>query len=204
MQTLKMISSLVFLVGPTRALLRLLAKPLAAIVRGMRPTTALTRACYVLLGIALLLGGLGAEQGGERGWAIALAPAGAILLALRRSAPLVAGPHQVVVPPDFTVPGSSDKPTKTQMPSDLLRSGWTRKGVAVNSCADPVMSDDPSAVAWSLYGAVNAVYEPGSALWQSYMVALQAQVGHNLVQWNGNTDRTQDEVVAAAIEAEKR
>ncbi len=91
----------------------------------------------------------------------------------------------------------------TQMPSDLLRSGWTRKGVAVNGHGDPVLSDDPAAIAWSLSGAVNAIFGPNSAEWRSYTGALQALVGHNIVRWSRDPDRTQDEVVAVALEAER-
>jgi len=282
MQVLKLISSLVFMVKPLCVLSRALARPVAAIVRYIRPSSALTRACYVLLGITLLLGALNAEQDGRRGCAIVLATVGAILLILRKIAPLVAMRGTVkyyndmkgfgfIVPDDvhhkamghnnpLLVSGSdvveigpwfgggarvafkarcgkgdiatrclrvtrdeltqdSSKPNAPQVsaqvaqapqggsgpqtPSDLLKSGWVRKGVAVDKAGGHVMSDDPAATAWSLCGAVNAVYKPDTPLWKSYMIALQAQVGQNLVRWNGAPGRTQGDVVAVALEAER-
>lgn len=91
---------------------------------------------------------------------------------------------------------------EAQMPSDLLKSGWVRKGIAANGRGDSTLSDDPTAVAWSLCGAVNAVFEPDSREWKSYMDVLRRLVGHNLVRWNGDSGRTQEEVVAATLETE--
>ena len=73
MRMLKMISGLVW---PLRVLSRLLGHLLAVI----RPRMAVTRACYVLLGIVLLLGALCSED-----HATALAVVGVILLFLRRA-----------------------------------------------------------------------------------------------------------------------
>lgn len=188
MQMLRMISGLVFMVRPARAVSRLLVRTFVAIVNGGRPTTATMRFLYVLFGIFLLLGAWGAERGGHRGCAIAAAIAGATLLVLRRKAPLVGEPRN---------------PKGPQMPSDLLRAGWVRKGVAANGRGEPALSDDPAAAAWSLCGAVNAVYEPDSPAWRSYMAALRAQVGRNIIRWNGDESRTQEEVIAVALEAEK-
>ena len=181
------------------------------------------RVSYVLLGIILLLGALGAEQDGQRGYAIALSMAGATLLLLRRrsvqddiaarncacgTVPSGIPVAEPAVP--FGIPATapatdkklSQSSGKAQMPSDLLKSGWTRKGVAVNKQGEPVLSDDPTAAAWSLCGAVNTVFEPDSAEWKSYMRALKALVGHNIVRWNGDSNRTHEEVVAVALEAE--
>lgn len=289
MQMLKFISSLVFLVQPLCRLPRLLARPAAAIVRGVRPTMAFTRACYALLGIVLLLGAWGAEQDGQRNYAIALAVAGSILLVLRKLAPLVAmkgtvkwyndlkGFGHIAVDDAYKGAAGHDNPlfvhyrdivdsgpwlregarvafrarcgkgaiatrclrvTSIQdepkqepkqsgdlattvaklppapvreravpahaMPSDLLRSGWSRKRLAVNGSGDLVLPDDPAAVAWSLCGALNAVFEPDSDKWKSYLAALQAMVARDLTGWNGDPGRTQDEVVAAAMKAEER
>lgn len=90
------------------------------------------------------------------------------------------------------------------MPSDLLRLGWSRKRLAVNSSGDLVLPKDPAAVAWSLCGALNAVFEPNSHEWKSYLAALQAMVTRDLVGWNRNPGRTQQQVVDAALKAEKR
>lgn len=191
MQTLKMISSLVFLIRPPRALSRLLTRLFAAIVQGVRPSTAAARTLYVSLGVGMLFGAFGAERDGQRSYAIAMAATGVVLLILRRR------------PQNEPKVEFWNRRIKVQIPSDLLMSGWTRKGVAVNGRGDPVLSDDPAAAAWSLCGAVSAVYEADSPLWKSYMAALQAQVGHNIVRWNGASGRTQGEAVAAALEAEK-
>jgi len=268
MQVLKLISSLVFMIQPLCALSRRLGRLARGAVWYVRPSSALTRACYVLLGIILLLAAMGAEQDGYRNHAIALAAVGAIFLLLQKLPPLVAMRGTVkwyndlkgfgfiepdaefkglaghdeplllhvgdivdfgqwcrhgarvafksrhgkgtiatrclrVTQADHADAGYGSAPNGAQVPSDLLRSGWVQKGVAVDKAGNPVMSDDPSAVAWSLCGAVNAIYEPSLPLWKSYMAALQAQVGHNLVRWSGDSGRTQDDIIAVALEAEK-
>ena len=202
---LKKISSLVFLFRPLGVLFRLFSRFLTEIVQSVRPTTKLTRVCYVLLGIALLFGASEAEQFGHRNCAcaIAMSVVGAILLFLFRgdkgcqvndSGPLWAERVAGCLPPSAWL--------LRPLPSDLLKFGWVRNGVAVNRLGEPVPSDSPAADAWSLAGAVNAVFEPDSDEWKSYMTALQKLVGHNLVRWNGDSDRAHEEVVAAALLAE--
>lgn len=225
MQMLKMISSLVFLIWPLCAMSRLLVRLLAAIVRYVRPTTALTRACYVLLGIILFVGALGAEQDGERNYAIALAAGGVILLILRRIAPSAAkaetaresespprvqkkvdGARNIIAVSPEASQECQDTPEGdgAQMPSDLLKAGWTQKGLAVNGrIGEVVMPDDPAATAWSLLGAVNTVLEPDSERWRLYLNALQTLTKHNLVKWVASPLRIKQEVVDIALAAER-
>jgi len=191
MQMLKMISSLVFLARPLRNISSmLLVRPVGAIIRGVRPATALIRACYVMLGLVLLLGAWGAEQAGQRNYAIILAAVGATLLILRRLA--------------ATLPLQNEPRASTSQPSDLLKLGWSKKRLAVDGNGDLVLPNDPTAIAWSLCGALNAVFESDSDEWRAYLVALQSAAHYDdLVRWNKDFCRTQQEAVDVAMKVER-
>lgn len=95
------------------------------------------------------------------------------------------------------------------LPSDLLRSGWSR---TVQPAADvdgrPVFPAGGKARSYSIWAAGNHAFD-GSPRRESFFRALQAILrerycGVTVQKWNRDPARTQEEVVAVAAEAERR
>ncbi len=98
------------------------------------------------------------------------------------------------------------------LPSDFLRAGWCRKGLAINNHGDRLVNTVPDAaegpVAWSLAAAVLAAFQEPRAGY-----AYERVLAEVLLKWQGNTDidgfnadpdRHQEDVIAVALEAERR
>lgn len=94
------------------------------------------------------------------------------------------------------------------LPSALLKSGWSR---VVQPAADAngrrVMSDSPEARYFTICGAMNRAFDPGSRRWECFLRELQATLkeryGKVSIQ-KFNRGATQETVVAVVQEVERR
>lgn len=100
------------------------------------------------------------------------------------------------------------------LPSELLRAGWSCDYTAETADGRSVCSDDPDAVAWSLSGAVNQALGAFSDPWQRYFKELGSLLASRMTtelrgdalvyMWNRRVATGQDAVVALAEEVERR
>jgi len=95
-------------------------------------------------------------------------------------------------------------------PSDLLRRGWTR-AAAIDVDGRIVTPCDPSAVAWSIWGALNRAYEPGGDAWKASVrhladIILESEGGRtvSVQHWNRAANRTHREILSVADEVQRR
>ncbi len=95
-------------------------------------------------------------------------------------------------------------------PSDLLRQGWTR-AAALDKDGRIVTPCNPSAVAWSIWGAVNLAYEPGGDVWKASVrhladIITEIEGGRavSVQQWNRAVNRTHREILSVADEVQRR
>ena len=107
-----------------------------------------------------------------------------------------------------------DQTTETRcLPSALLRRGWCREP-ALDADGRIVLPGDPAAVAWSLWGAMNRSFDPGSSEWRMCFehldCVLRTHHGDTIgcsrmtvQRWNREPSRTKAEVVGAAMEVER-
>ena len=109
----------------------------------------------------------------------------------------------------ITVAGTSTADTRL-LPSTLLRRGWTR-AAAVDAEGRIVTPCDPTAVAWSIWGALNRAFQPGSGAWQAafrHLADLIAEheggctVSPQL--WNRAAGRTHSEILSVSDEIQRR
>lgn len=192
-----------------------LAKPASAVLRWARPTSVATRVLFLLLGICLAIGGVGAHQDGQDGWAVGLIAVGLALALSRRPKAPMARPIQGHVAQEgrASVP-LSDPPDAPPPPSERLRAGWCRSSIAEDRVGKAVFPAAPTAVAWSLLGAMAAAMETNSPDWRRYAGCLEAVLSERyggdfrgadkLREWSGAAHRTHAEVVSVAAEAERR
>jgi hypothetical protein len=100
-----------------------------------------------------------------------------------------------------------------RLPSALLRRGWCREP-ALDADGRIVLPNDPAAVAWSLWGAVNRSFEAGSLEWQELFAhldrALRTRYGDTIggrpmtvQRWNRDPSRTKTEVVGVMLDVER-
>lgn len=102
----------------------------------------------------------------------------------------------------------SRPPPKTLLPSALLLRGWTRHP-ALDADGRIVLPCSPGAVAWSLYGAGDKALELGSRRWLAWFghvrdILAERHGGVSVQVFNRNAARSKSEVVAVALEAERR
>lgn len=99
------------------------------------------------------------------------------------------------------------------LPSALLCRGWCREP-ALDADGRVVLPGDPAAVAFSLWGAANRAFDPGSSPWQAWIEHLDRilcrRYGETIggrpmtvQRWNRDPSRTQTEVVGIAMEVER-
>ena len=99
------------------------------------------------------------------------------------------------------------------LPSALLRRGWCREP-ALDADGRIVLPGDPAAVAWSLWGAANRAFDPGSLQWQKWIEhldnVLRARFGDTIdgrpmtvQRWNKAASRTSMCVIKIAMEVER-
>ncbi len=99
------------------------------------------------------------------------------------------------------------------LPSALLRRGWCREP-ALDADGRIVLPNDPAAVAWSLWGAMNRSFEAGSSEWQELFAhldrALRTRFGNTIggrpmtvQRWNRDPSRTKTEVVGVMLDVER-
>jgi len=104
---------------------------------------------------------------------------------------------------------TASRPTpKALTPSVLLVRGWTRLPAqdAAGRVALPCSSD---ATAWSLLGAGNRALDAGSDRWVAWLVHVRDILaerygGIGIQRFDRDPSRTKAEVVAVAVEAERR
>ncbi len=94
------------------------------------------------------------------------------------------------------------------LPSALLRRGWTRHA-ALDAEGRIVTPCDSSATAFSLWGAGNRAFDPGGESWREWIrhltnVLAERHGGISAQRWNRDAGRTHGEVVALAVEIERR
>lgn len=76
----------------------------------------------------------------------------------------------------------------------FIERGWTKNYQARDANGYDVDPNDPSAVCWCLYGALNAV----GAMTPEVLCPLQKATNERLLaNWNDASERTQAEVLAA-------
>lgn len=109
----------------------------------------------------------------------------------------------------ITVAGTAT-PDTGLLPSDLLRQGWTR-AAAVDAQGRIVTPCWPTAVAWSIWGALNRAYEPGGEAWQAAHRHLTDIIAEreggctvSAQHWNRSGGRSHSEILAVASEIEMR
>jgi len=103
---------------------------------------------------------------------------------------------------------TTDEPIPV-LPSELLRRGWRRDEAALDDCGHEVAPNDERAVAWSLLGACDSVWEPHSARWRAWRKALDEIMaerygGVSPRVWARHPARRHQSVVALAQEVERR
>ena len=100
-----------------------------------------------------------------------------------------------------------------RLPSALLQRGWCREP-ALDAEGRVVLPGDPTAVAWSFWGAVNRSFQVGSLEWRAWFEhstrVLRTRYGDTIggrpmtvQRWNRDPSRTKAEVVAVATEVER-
>ena len=109
----------------------------------------------------------------------------------------------------ITVAGDSTTDTRLQ-PSTLLLRGWTR-AAAVDAEGRIVTPGDPSAMAWSIWGALNRAYQPGGdawrAAWRHLADIIAEREGGCAVSaqlWNRAAGRTHGEILSVSDEIQRR
>jgi hypothetical protein len=107
-----------------------------------------------------------------------------------------------------------DQTTKPRcLPSAFLRQGWCREP-ALDADGRVVLPNDPTAVAWSLWGAANRAFDAGSSEWQAFIEnvdhVLRSGYGESIggrpmtvQRWNREPSRTKAEVVGVAMQLER-
>jgi len=206
MRLLKMLTSII-----------VLRRPLAAVLRSARPTSHVTRAAFFAFGTLLVFGGLDAMRDGGRDGAAAvmIASGGALVLLRRRRTPKAKGDGATALharavleagqPVPEAAPGSPGP-----LPSAFLRAGWCRNGLAMNQFGDRVAAapDGPDKpIAWSLAGAAFAAFSEVrmSGAYERCVAEILSERGiSDPDEWSGDPQRTREEVVAVAVEAERR
>ena len=105
-----------------------------------------------------------------------------------------------------------DQRIDTYLPSALLRQGWCREP-ALDAEGRIVLPGDSAAVAWSLWGAGNHAFDPGSLQWQAWIehldTVLRARFGDTIddrpmtvQRWNKASSRTRNSAINLAMEVE--
>ncbi len=96
------------------------------------------------------------------------------------------------------------------LPSELLRRGWTR-AAAVDAEGRIVTPCQPAAVAWSIWGALNRAYQPGSDAWQAAFRHLADIIAERAggcsvspQLWNRAAGRTHSEILSVSDEIQRR
>ncbi len=104
----------------------------------------------------------------------------------------------------------SSTPDARVLPSDLLRLGWTR-AAAVDVDGRIVTPCNPSAVAWSIWGAMNRAYEPGGDVWKASVrhladIITESEGGRtvSVQHWNRAANRTHREILSVTDEVQRR
>ncbi len=122
-----------------------------------------------------------------------------------RSTPLATRPIRDAI----TVAGTSTADTRL-LPSTLLRRGWTR-AAAVDAEGRIVTPCDPTAVAWSIWGALNRAFQPGSGAWQAAFrhladIIAEHEGGCTVSPqlWNRSAGRTHSEILSVSDEIQRR
>jgi len=202
MRLLKMLTSLI-----------VLQRPLAAVLRSARPTSRATRVAFFTFGALLVLGGLGAMRDGGRGGTAAamIASGGALILLRRRQLPktdAVATPPAVASAESWQPVPKAMSGAPELLPSAYLRAGWCRLGLAMNQSGDRVAPGGPDKpIAWSLAGAAFAAFSEVrmSGAYERCVAEILSERGvSDPDDWSSDPRRTQEEVIAVAVEAERR
>ena len=105
-----------------------------------------------------------------------------------------------------------DQAIETCLPSALLRRGWCREP-ALDADGRIVLPGDSAAVAWSLWGAGNHAFDPGSSQWQAWIehldTVLRTRFGDTIdgrpmtvQRWNKASSRTSRSAIKIAMEVE--
>ena len=101
-------------------------------------------------------------------------------------------------------------PDTRLLPSDLLRQGWTR-AAAVDAQGRIVTPCWPTAVAWSIWGSINRVYEPGGEVWKAAHRFLADIIAEreggctvSAQRWNRAANRTHSEILMVSDEVQRR
>lgn len=105
-----------------------------------------------------------------------------------------------------------DQTVDTYLPSAFLRQGWCREP-ALDAEGRIVLPGDSAAVAWSLWGAGNHAFDPGSSQWQAWIEhldrVLRARFGDSIAgrpmtvqRWNKASSRTSRSAIKIAMEVE--
>jgi hypothetical protein len=109
----------------------------------------------------------------------------------------------------ITVAGTATPDTRT-LPSVLLRQGWTR-AAAVDAQGRIVTPCWPTAVAWSIWGAINKAYEPGGEVWKAahrHLTEIIAERGGGCTvsaqRWNRAAGRSHSEILMVSDEVQRR
>ncbi len=96
------------------------------------------------------------------------------------------------------------------LPSVLLRRGWTRHA-ALDAEGRIVTPCDPTAVAWSIWGALNRAFQPGSGAWQAAFrhladIIAEHEGGCTVSPqiWNRAAGRTHSEILSVSDEIQRR
>ena len=105
-----------------------------------------------------------------------------------------------------------EQTVNTYLPSALLSRGWCREP-ALDAEGRIVLPGDCAAVAWSLWGAGNHAFDPGSFRWKMWIehldTVLRTRFGDTIEgrpmtvqRWNKAASRTSKSVVKIAMEVE--
>jgi len=94
------------------------------------------------------------------------------------------------------------------LPSTLLRRGWTR-AAALDAEGRIVTPCHSSAIAYSIWGAADCAFDPDGEPWREWFRNLtdildERHGGMTMQRWNREARRTHSEVLAVAVEIERR
>ena len=97
---------------------------------------------------------------------------------------------------------------KSLLPSMLLRLGWTRL-IAEDAAGRVALPCSPDARAWSLLGAGNRALDAGTGRWAAWLghvrdILTERHGGLSIQRFDRDPSRTKAEVLAVAVEAERR